>query len=66
MADLGPDFGGDRHSHLHSHFWCRGLRLDGEVLPAFQKDPEGWTAADKFTLVLETAGFNVTELSRSK
>ena len=27
------------------------------------KDPEGWSAADKFTVVLETAGFNATELS---
>jgi len=28
-----------------------------------QKDPEGWGAADKFTVVLETAAFNATELS---
>jgi len=27
------------------------------------KDPEGWSAADKFTLVLVTAGLNATELS---
>jgi transposase len=38
-------------------------RLEGEVVPASQKDPEGWSAADKFTVVLETAGLNVTELS---
>ena len=32
-------------------------------MPASAKDPEGWSAADKFTLVLETAGLNATELS---
>ena len=32
-------------------------------MPARQKDPEGWGAADKFTVVLETAGLNATELS---
>ena len=33
------------------------------MVPASQKDPEGWGAADKFTVVLETAAFNATELS---
>jgi hypothetical protein len=32
------------------------------VVPASQKDPEGWSPADKFTMVLETAGLNATEL----
>jgi transposase InsO family protein len=36
--------------------------LQGEVVPASQKDPEGWCLADKFTVVLETAGLNATEL----
>jgi hypothetical protein len=27
------------------------------------KDPKGWCATDKFTVVLETAGLNATELS---
>jgi transposase len=40
-----------------------GIHLEGEVVPASQKDPEGWGAADKFTVVLETAAFNATELS---
>ena len=43
--------------------WRKGWRLEGEVVPASQKDPEGWSAADKFTVVLETAGLNATELS---
>jgi len=37
--------------------------LQGEVVPASEKDPEGWGATDKFTVVLETAGLNATELS---
>jgi transposase-like protein len=32
------------------------------VVPASEKEPEGWGAADKFTVVLETAGLNDTEL----
>ena len=33
------------------------------MVPASEKDPEGWGATDKFTVVLETAGLNATELS---
>lgn len=33
------------------------------MVPASQKDPEGWGPADKFTVVIETAGLNTTELS---
>jgi hypothetical protein len=32
------------------------------VLPATQKDPEGWGPTDKFAVVLEAAGLNATEL----
>ena len=32
-------------------------------MPASEKDPDRWSAADKFTVVLETAGFIATELS---
>jgi hypothetical protein len=42
--------------------WRKASRLQGEVVPATQKDPEGWGPADKFTVVLETAGLNSTEL----
>ena len=42
--------------------WRKAWRLQGEVVPATQKDPEGWGPADKFTVVLETAGMNATEL----
>jgi hypothetical protein len=43
------------------HKWCKHWRLQGEVVPASQKDPEGWGPADKFNVVLESAGLNVTE-----
>ena len=43
--------------------WRQLWRLQGEVVPASEKEPEGWSAADKFTVVLETAGLNATELS---
>ena len=33
------------------------------MLPASEKELEGWTAADKFTVVMETAGLNATQLS---
>jgi len=43
--------------------WRKALRLQREVVPACQKNPEGWGSADKFTLVLKTAGLNSTELA---
>ncbi len=43
--------------------WRKAWRLQGEVVPSSEKEPEGWSAADKFTVVLESAGFNATELS---
>ena len=32
-------------------------------MPSSEREPEGWSAADKFTVVLESAGLNATELS---
>ena len=43
--------------------WRKAWRLQGEVVPASEKEPEGWSAADKFTVVLESSGLNATELS---
>ena len=43
--------------------WRKIWRLQGEVLPSSEKEPEGWSAAGKFTVVLESAGLNATELS---
>jgi len=42
--------------------WRKAWRIQGEVVPASEKDPEGWGSTDKFTVVLETAGLNGTEL----
>jgi len=36
--------------------WRKTWRLQGEVVPASEKDPEGWDATDKFTVVLEPLG----------
>ena len=36
--------------------WKKAWRLQGKVVPSSQKDPESWGPADKFTVVLETAG----------
>lgn len=33
------------------------------MVPSSEKEPEGWGSTDKFTVVLETAGLNATELS---
>ena len=38
--------------------WRKAWRLQGEVVPASEKKPEGWSAADKLTVVLEIAGLN--------
>ncbi|MCP9883367.1 hypothetical protein KBY65_12945 [Cyanobium sp. Alchichica 3B3-8F6] len=43
--------------------WRKAWRLQGEVVPASQKDPEGWGPTDKFTVVLEIDGLQGTELS---
>jgi transposase-like protein len=43
--------------------WRKTWRLQGEVVPASEKEPEGWSTSDKFTVVLETAGLNATEFS---
>jgi hypothetical protein len=42
-----------------SNAWC----FQGEVVLASENDPEGLGATDTFTVVLETAGINTTELS---
>jgi hypothetical protein len=31
------------------YMWRKAWRLQGEVVPATQKEPEGWGPADKFT-----------------
>ncbi|MCP9868764.1 hypothetical protein KBZ33_21255 [Cyanobium sp. Cruz-8D1] len=43
--------------------WRKSWRLEEEVVPTSQKDHEDWSAANKFSVVLETAGLNATEFS---
>lgn len=43
--------------------WRSTWRVQGDLVPASKNEPEGWSAADKFMVVVETAGFNATELS---
>ena len=43
--------------------WKKAWRLQGEVVPASEKGTEGWSAGDMFTVGMETAGLNATELS---
>ena len=43
--------------------WRKAWRLQGEVVPASEKEPDGWSTTDKFTVELENAGLNATELS---
>ena len=47
---------------LTLYTWRKAWLLQGVVVPASEKDPEGWGATDMFTVVLETAGLNATEL----
>ena len=60
VAQISAELG----SHIVTLYnWRKAWRLQGEVVPASEKDPDGWSATDKFTVVLETAGLNATELS---
>jgi transposase-like protein len=43
--------------------WSKAWRLQSSVVPASEKEPEGWSATDKFTVLMETNGLNATELS---
>ena len=41
--------------------WRKQARLDGGLFPDAGADPEGWTAREKFTAVMETAALNESE-----
>lgn len=45
--------------------WKKDWRFKGEVVQASEKEPEGWKAADRWTVVLECAKLNSIELSHS-
>ncbi len=43
--------------------WRQKARQEGGVVPGDGKNAEQWSSADKFSVVLETANLNATELS---
>ena len=43
--------------------WRKTWRLQGEVVPSSEREPKGCSAAGKFTVVLDSASLNATELS---
>ncbi|WP_066601456.1 transposase [Celeribacter halophilus] len=43
--------------------WRAEARAQGKLLPDGQSGPKGWTARDKFAVVVETAALNEAELS---
>ena len=43
--------------------WRNAARAKGRLLPDGDQTPAGWTAADKFAAVVETAALNEAELS---
>ena len=43
--------------------WRNAARAEGRLLPDGDQPPAGWTAADKFAAVVETAALNEAELS---
>ena len=43
--------------------WRKAARAEGRLLPDGDPTPKGWTAADKFAAVIETAALNEAELS---
>ncbi len=45
------------------YLWRKKARAQGRLLPASMEGPEGWSARDKFAVVVETAALNETELA---
>lgn len=43
--------------------WRKAARAEGRLLPNGDNTPSGWSAADKFAAVVETAAMNEAELS---
>lgn len=43
--------------------WRKYWRLQVELVPTSEKNPDGLSSTDKFIVALETFGLNLTELS---
>jgi transposase-like protein len=51
--------------HIHTLYgWLRTLRLEGDVNAGQPRDPEAWSATDKFTALLQVAGLTPEERAR--
>jgi transposase-like protein len=53
----------ERISEATLYNWRKAARAEGRLLPDGDQTPEGWSAADKFAAVVETAALNEAELS---
>mgnify|MGYP001818455745 CR=1 FL=1 len=60
LAELAAEEG---ISEATLYNWRRDARDKGRLLPDGATGPEGWSAADKFAAVVETAALNAAELS---
>lgn len=48
--------------HIHTLYgWLRTLRLEGEIHSERPRDPEAWSATDKFSALLQVAGMGASE-----
>jgi transposase-like protein len=45
------------------YLWRKQARAQGRLLPGGDSGPEGWSSADKFAAVLETAALNEAQLA---
>lgn len=45
------------------HIWRREARNKGQLLPAADAGPEGWSSRDKFAAVLEASALNEADLA---
>lgn len=50
-------------SDVTLYHWRKQARARGLVVPGDGRNPESWSAEDKFSVVLETASMNESELS---
>ena len=57
------DFRLGGHPHFHPLQLDEGLAGAGRGSAESKKNPEGWSASDKFKVVLERAGLNATDFS---
>lgn len=50
-------------SEVTLYNWRKAARVEGRLMPDGDRTPAGWSAADKFAAVVETAALNEADLS---